>query len=74
MRLRTEVVHLDGLHLRNDIHEIRAIAQVAVMQLELAGACASDKRVNSLAAKDRGERRTLMLVLVEVVQASSIEA
>lgn len=69
MRLRTEVVHLDGLHLRNDIHEIRAIAQVAVMQLELAGACASDK-----GQKTGGEQHTLMLVLVEMVQTSSIEA
>lgn len=38
VRLRTEVVHLRGLHLRDDVHEIRAVRKIAVVQLELGRA------------------------------------
>jgi hypothetical protein len=36
--LRAEVVDLRGLHLRDNVHEIGAVAQVAVVQLELVWA------------------------------------
>jgi hypothetical protein len=33
--LGTEIVDLGGLHLCDDVHEIGAIAQITIMQLEL---------------------------------------
>ena len=38
VRLRAEVVDLRRLHLRDDVDEVGAVAEVAVVQLELVGA------------------------------------
>jgi len=38
MRLRTEVVHLSGLDLGNDVDKVRAVAEIAVVELEFVGA------------------------------------
>ena len=38
MALSPEVVYLSRFHLRQDIHEVCAIAEVAIMELELSWA------------------------------------
>jgi hypothetical protein len=38
MALSPKVVYLSWLHLRQDVHEVCAIAEVAIMELELSGA------------------------------------
>lgn len=43
MRLRAEVVDLGGLDLGDNVDEIGAVAQVAVVQLELSGVCIAMK-------------------------------
>ena len=72
MRLRAEVVHLGRLHLRDDVHEVRAVGQVAVVQLELARAY--NGWSEPVDDEKRAARRTLKLVLVQVVQTTGIEA
>ena len=37
VRLSTEVVHLSRLDLGDNVHEVGAIAQVTIMELELVG-------------------------------------
>ena len=39
MRLRAEVVYLCRLDLRDDVHEVGAVAEVAIVQFELVRAC-----------------------------------
>lgn len=70
VRLRAEVVNLRGLDLGDDVHEVGAVAEIAVVQLELVGPWGTSKGVRA----SRTGRRTFMLIFVEMVQTTGVEA
>lgn len=71
VRLRAEVVHLGRLHLRDDVHQVGAVAQVAIVQLEFVRPCCG---TIGISVKSARAGRTLVLIFVEMMQAACVEA
>lgn len=72
MALSPEVVYFSGLHLRYDVHEVRAIAEVAIVEFELI-------RVYIDASARDGCNwgkyfLTFVLILIEMLQTAGVEA
>lgn len=71
MRLRAEVVYLCRLDLRDDVHEVGAVAKVAIVQFEFVRAC--ERKEGLEEANEVGWLHTLVLILVEVVETACVE-